>query len=201
MPAGAKTSPLHSRTPSNFDPERHQTHPKNAEQTRRGQPPTTPPRRLFPPARQRSQTPPDGRTNGRGVTGEMPAAAGVPYAPKPPSHANATPAKHKTAAGTDKRESRTNGARQRPPTKPSEPGKPNATKRTHERGKGPRQTEKRAEKTKRGTPGERPPPNERHAGTRQTGQTGRRPLLPAFAGRAGAVAGAIYFDLGFSFRG
>lgn len=115
------------KTPSKPETERHQTHPKNAEQTRRGQPPTTPPRRLFPPARQRSQTPPDGRTNGRGVTGEMPAAAGVPYAPKPratqtpppqrtkrpPGHTNAKAGR--TGQGNGRQRSRANPASRTPP--------------------------------------------------------------------------------------
>ena len=61
-----------------------------------------PKRRAAPqntPGAPTKQTPPDGRTNGRGVTGVFPRAAGVPYAPKPRATQTPPPLRTKRPPG------------------------------------------------------------------------------------------------------
>ena len=136
--------------------------PKNAEQTRRGQPQTQSRAAKHPRRANEAQRHPTDTRTGAVSRGCFPARRGylMRRSPEPRK-------RHQT----DKQ----NGRRDGQPRKPDERGEAtaaneaertrqaDATKRTNKRGKGPRQTQKRAKKTKRGTPGERPPPDYRSA--------------------------------------
>lgn len=150
-PARAKTSPLHDQTPSkpNETPRPKPSATKRTQKRRANPARPTPDNAAAPPISPGAPTKPNAtrRTHERArCHGGDARGGGGTLCAEAPEPRKRHPTTHKTAAGTDKRESRTNGARQRPPTEPSEPGKPNATKRTHKRGKGPRQTEKTGRK-------------------------------------------------------